>query len=158
MTSIRIASMGDITALAALTALGHQVHADHRPDLFVGGPSREALEALLSDQLMEPHVTFLIAEASDGRALGYAMAEIVERHGSALTVADSVVSLRRIAVDSGASRSGVGSALLDGVREIGRAAGCRRLVTQVWDFNEGALAFYRASGLRPTTRSLDQEI
>ncbi|MFD8757321.1 GNAT family N-acetyltransferase [Kitasatospora sp. NPDC059577] len=158
MTTIRAASADDLVTLAALTAIAHKAHADNRPDLFVGTPSPEALEALLISQLADPHVTFLIAEAPDGQPIGYAMAELIERHGSALTVGDSVISLRQIAVDPSVSRSGVGSALLEEVREIGRAAGCRRLVTQVWDFNAAAHAFYQTSGLRLTTRALDQEL
>lgn len=158
MISIRTASTHDLATLVALNAIVHDVHVQHRPDRFVDAPSSEDLGGLLAGQLSEPQVTFLIAEASDGAAVGYAMARVVALPGSVLGLADSVVSLQQIAVDPSAARSGVGSALLDRVREIGRAAGCRRLVTQVWDFNEGAQAFYQASGLRPMNRMLDQEL
>ncbi|MFJ9895371.1 GNAT family N-acetyltransferase [Streptomyces sp. NPDC091280] len=39
-----------------------------------------------------------------------------------------------------AADMGVGSALLETVREVGRKAGYRRLVTDVWEFNEDARA------------------
>lgn len=158
MIRIRTASTDDLATLVTLNAVVHDVHVHHRPDLFVGAPSSEDLGGLLAGRLSEPQVTFLIAETSDGVAVGYAMARVVALPGSVLGLPDSVVSLQQIAVDPSASRSGVGSALLDGVREIGRTAGCRRLVTQVWDFNEGAQAFYQASGMRPMNRMLDQEL
>ncbi|MFG2495637.1 GNAT family N-acetyltransferase [Streptomyces caniferus] len=158
MISIRAASTDDLALLATLNAIVHDAHVHHRPDLFVSAPSREALEALLVSRLSDPHVTFLIAETPGGDALGYAMARFVIRHGSALTLPDSYISVQQIAVAPSASRSGVGSALLNEVRELGRAAGCRRLVTDVWDFNEGARAFYEASGLRCMNRTLDQEL
>jgi ribosomal protein S18 acetylase RimI-like enzyme len=156
--SIRTASTEDVATLATLNGIVHNAHAQHRPDLFVSAPDPDALEAQLGSQLKDPNVTFLIAETTDGQPVGYAMARLVTRHASALTVPDLVISLQQIAVHPSASRSGVGSALLEEVRELGRAAGCRRLVTEVWDFNEGAYAFYRTAGLRPTTRMLDQEL
>ncbi|WP_157879939.1 GNAT family N-acetyltransferase [Streptomyces natalensis] len=155
--TLRIASSDDLAILTRLNAIVHDAHVRHRPDLFVSTPSRDSLEALLIRQLSDPDTTFLIAETTpDGNALGYAMARVATRHGNALIAPDSVISLEQIAVDPSASRKGVGSALLDAVRDIGRAAGCRRLVTNVWDFNEGALSFYQASGLRPMSRMLDQ--
>ncbi|MEY9845436.1 N-acetyltransferase family protein [Streptacidiphilus sp. MAP5-3] len=156
MVTIRTATTDDVTTLAALNAIVHDLHARARPDVFVTAPATDELEALLAGQLAELGVTFLLAEASDGRAVGYAMARVVERPASALVVRETVVSLQQIAVDPAAARSGVGSALLEHVRVLGRAAGCRRLVTQVWDLNEGAFAFYRAAGLKPVTRTLEQ--
>ena len=158
MISIRTASAGDVPTLATLNGIVHRAHARHRPDLFVSVPATDALEAQLSSQMEDPNITFLIAETTDGRPVGYAMARLVTRHASALTISDQVISLQQIAVDPNAARSGVGSALLDEVRGLGRTAGCRRLVTEVWDFNEGAYAFYQAAGLRPTKRMLDQEL
>ncbi|WP_370115328.1 N-acetyltransferase family protein [Streptacidiphilus sp. MAP12-33] len=158
MITIRVATVDDVAELAALTLVVHAVHTPHRPDLFVAAPSAVGLEALLLSQLAMPELTFLLAQDAAGRPLGYALAEIAERSGSALILADTVVSLRQIAVDPNAGGGGVGSALLEEVRALGRAAGCRRLVTQVWDFNEDAHAFYRKSGLRPMTSALDQEL
>jgi ribosomal protein S18 acetylase RimI-like enzyme len=102
----------------------HDAHAQHRPDRFVSAPAADALEAQLSRQLDDPNVTSLIAETTDGRPTGYAMARLVTRDANALTVPDLVISLQQIAVDPSASRSGVGSAILDEVRELGPTAGC----------------------------------
>ncbi|MGW2921611.1 N-acetyltransferase family protein [Streptomyces angustmyceticus] len=158
MLTLRAASTDDLAALATLHAVVHDTHARHRPDLFTGEPSPDALEALLTTRLSEPDVTFLLAETPGGEALGYAMARVVRREGSTLLRPETFLSLQQIAVAPGASRGGVGSALLEGVRALGRAAGCRRLVTDVWDFNEGARAFYRARGFRPLNSKLEQEL
>ncbi|WP_330457523.1 GNAT family N-acetyltransferase [Streptomyces sp. NBC_00820] len=63
-----------------------------------------------------------------------------------------------LAVDPAASRAGVGTALLDAVRESGRAAGCRRLIVNVWCFNATARSFYEASGLAPMKQRLEQTL
>jgi ribosomal protein S18 acetylase RimI-like enzyme len=155
VTRIRTASTDDVALLATLNNLVHDLHVRHRPDLFVGAPEQEAFFAA---QIADPSITVLIAGTADGTAVGYALARVVKREGSALTSPDMIISLDQIAVSPDAARTGVGSALLEAVREAGRSAGCRRLVTDVWEFNETARAFYRASGLRPMNHLLDQQL
>lgn len=158
MIQIRTAAPGDVVLLASLNHVVHDLHARQRPDLFVESPEAAAVEAFFRAQLADHSVTVLLAEGTEGEALGYALARVKDRPGTALTRSDVIVSLDQIAVVADAARRGVGAALLDAVREVGRAAGCRRLVTDVWHFNVGAREFYQAAGFRPTTVHLDQPL
>ncbi|SEL25074.1 GNAT family N-acetyltransferase [Streptacidiphilus jiangxiensis] len=158
MITIRTASTDDAPLLARLNGIVHELHVAHRPDLFVDSPGQDALEALFRARLGDPSVTAFVADDSDGRSLGYAQARVVSWDASALVQPDRVVSLDQIAVVPEAGGMGVGSALLEAVRDMGRKAGCRRLVTEVWDFNEGARAFYDAAGLQPMNVRLDQPL
>ncbi|MBQ1119830.1 GNAT family N-acetyltransferase [Streptomyces sp. B15] len=76
----------------------------------------------------------LLADGAEGEALGYALARVKDRPGSALEHSEVIVSLDQIAVVPDAARSGVGTALLEAVREVTRgrlpAARHRRLVLQ----------------------------
>ncbi|WP_327679620.1 GNAT family N-acetyltransferase [Kitasatospora sp. NBC_00458] len=153
MTRIRTATTDDAALLAGLNEAVHDLHVRHRPDLFLAAPEAEAAFA---ERLADPSVTVLIAAGDDGEAVGYALARVVQWPGGPFTGPDEVAVLDQLAVSPAAARTGVGSALLEAVRAAGRDAGCRRLVTNVWDFNEDARAFYRASGLRPMNRMLDQ--
>ncbi|WP_043267240.1 GNAT family N-acetyltransferase [Streptomyces sp. CT34] len=155
MTQIRTASTDDVALLATLNAIVHDLHVRHRPDLFVDSPEQEAF---FKAQIADPSVTVLVADGADGRALGYAIVRVINRRGNALIRPDTVISLDQIAVVPDAARTGVGSELLEAVREVGRSAGCRRLVTDVWDFNEEARAFYESSGFRPMNHLLDQQL
>lgn len=156
MIKIRTASSDDASLLAGLSGSVHELHAGHRPDLFIDTPEQDALEAFFQARLTDPSVSAFVADGSDGRTLGYAQARVVSWDSSALVRSDKVVFLDQIAVVPEAVGMGVGSALLEAVREVGRKAGCRRLVTEVWDFNEGARAFYDAAGLRRMKVRLDQ--
>ncbi|AUG76531.1 GNAT family N-acetyltransferase [Kitasatospora sp. MMS16-BH015] len=159
MTIIRVATVE--RDLASLVRLNGQVHAEHarqRPDLFVVEQPTEELAVLLAARLAEPDATCFVAEAPDGTVVGYAFAKVISREANAIVRAARAVMLDQIGVDPAAARAGVGAALLEAVRELGRSAGCGRLVTQVWDFNEGARAFYQAAGLRPMTTMLDQRL
>lgn len=68
------------------------------------------------------------------------------------------VVLEHLAVVAEAARSGVGTALLDAVRAVGGAAGCSHLVTDVWDGNKEAQAFYAAAGFAPMVHRLEQPL
>ncbi|MGW3247375.1 N-acetyltransferase family protein [Streptomyces sp. NPDC001070] len=156
MIKIRTASTDDAPLLASLNGTVHELHVAHRPDLFVDSPEQDALEAFFVARLTDPSTTAFVAETSDGRTVGYAQARVVSWDSSALVRSDLVVVLDQIAVVPDAGGMGVGSALLEAVREVGRKEGCRRLVTEVWDFNEGARAFYDATGFRRMNVRLDQ--
>lgn len=75
-----------------------------------------------------------------------------------LTLPAAVVSMEHLAVDPAGVRSGVGAALVDAVRDVGRRAGCRRLVAGVREFNAAARPFYEAVGLRPMQVRTDQPL
>ncbi|MBO8189262.1 GNAT family N-acetyltransferase [Streptomyces spirodelae] len=158
MIQIRTASSDDVALLASLNQIVHDLHNRHRPDLFLDSPELDAVEGFFRTHIADPSVTVLLAEGAEGEALGYALARVRNRPGTALEHSDIIVSLDQIAVVPDAARSGVGAALLEAVREAGRAAGCRRLVTDVWYFNEGARAFYQAAGLSPMNVRLDQRL
>ncbi|MEV5121243.1 GNAT family N-acetyltransferase [Streptomyces decoyicus] len=158
MIQIRTASSDDVALLATLNHIVHDLHKRHRPDLFLDSPEPDSVEAFFRAQIADPSVTVLLADGTDGKALGYALARVKHRPGSALEHSDIIVSLEQIAVVPAAARNGVGAALLEAVREVGRTAGCRRLVTDVWYFNEGARAFYQAEGFSPMNVRLDQQL
>jgi ribosomal protein S18 acetylase RimI-like enzyme len=155
---IRRATLDDAALLAELNRFVQDIHAEHRPDLFKGDPSSEELTAGFRDLLGRESVRVLIAELPDGRPAGYAMATLNERTGGALTHAGSFILLDHLAVAPEATRRGIGTALLNAVRETGRQAGCTRFMTEVWDFNSTAVAFFEASGFSTAWRRLDQPL
>jgi len=101
-------------------------------------------ETLVELELVAPGRVVLVAEEDDVPT-GYA---------SAAVVAD-VADLTRIAVTPGARRSGLGRALLGDLAERVAALGAERMMLEVADTNEPALALYRAAGFAEITRRRD---
>lgn len=82
-----------------------------------------------------PGLSYLVAE--DGAVFaGYA----------AVSVVDDVAELQRIAVPAAARRLGVGGALVAATAAHARAAGAVRLLLEVHEDNQPALALYAATG------------
>lgn len=83
-----------------------------------------------------PTISWLVAD--DGN--GYAVASYV----------GDVVELQRIGVAAGRRRQGLATGLLDAV--VARAGDAERVVVEVREDNEGALAFYAAHGFTEIAR------
>lgn len=82
-----------------------------------------------------PTIRYLVAEA-DGQIVGHAVASIVA----------DIAELQRIAVDPAHRRTGLATALLDAVVDEARTEDADRLLIEVREDNDGALAFYATRG------------
>jgi [ribosomal protein S18]-alanine N-acetyltransferase len=126
VTAVRPAGPDDLEAVAASEAenLG--------PDAW----SAELVASGIAGQL--PTVRYLVAER-DGRVVGHAVASITGAPGDA-------AELQRVAVTPASRRTGVASALLDAVVSLAVAGRADRLLLEVREDNQAALAFYAARG------------
>ncbi|MFC4786958.1 ribosomal protein S18-alanine N-acetyltransferase [Nocardioides sp. MAHUQ-72] len=88
-----------------------------------------------------PTVRYLVAEA-DGAVVGHAVASVVA----------DVSELQRIAVAATHRRSGLATGLLREVVALARDGGADRLLLEVREDNDGAIAFYAARGFTEIAR------
>jgi [ribosomal protein S18]-alanine N-acetyltransferase len=126
---IRPAEAADVAAIAALEAdnLG--------ADAWSEGLVAEGVSGRL------PTVHYLVAEV-DGTVVGHAAASVVA----------DVAELQRIAVDRAHRRTGLATALLDGVRSLAVDGDADRLLLEVREDNAGAIAFYESQGFAEIAR------
>jgi [ribosomal protein S18]-alanine N-acetyltransferase len=93
-------------------------------------------QAWLTDELTRLDRRYLVAEAADGRVVGFA--------GIALLAGDAHVM--GLAVEPARQRLGWGARLLAGLLEVARAEGCEGVTLEVRSSNLAALALYRRAG------------
>ncbi|MEV0349105.1 GNAT family N-acetyltransferase [Nonomuraea sp. NPDC050680] len=153
---IRAAAAEDARILALLNPHVHAAHAARRPDVYRVDPPEEELTNYFATLLVKDVTRAFIAEID--RPVGYAVAAIVRREENPFLRAESFILLNQLAVDPQAARRGVASQLIEAVRDAGRLEGCRRLLTDVLDFNEGAKAFYAAAGFAELKHVLEQPL
>ena len=121
--TVRPATSDDVAVVATLEA------ANLGLDAWTFGLVEEGVTGAL------PTVRYLVAEV-DGEVVGHAVASVVAE----------IAELQRIAVDPDHRRHGLATALLDAVVDAARGAGADRLLLEVRENNDGAIAFYAAKG------------
>jgi ribosomal-protein-alanine N-acetyltransferase len=126
---IRPATVADVPAIADLEL--DNLGADAWSESLVAAGVRGEL----------PTITYLVAEV-DGRVVGHAVASVVAE----------IAELQRMAVDPPHRRTGLATALLEGVLTLARGGGADRLLLEVREDNTAAIAFYEAAGFEELDR------
>jgi ribosomal protein S18 acetylase RimI-like enzyme len=127
----------------------HALHAEARPAHHNPTPDPDEALAFLRGWLGEEETTALVAFAPDGTALGYLLVGIETRGPTLLRPAQRRGMLHHIAVDQGARRLGIGSALIDAMKAHLRTHGVTRVVAIYATFNTASAALMRKAGLAP---------
>ena len=150
---IRRATTADAELVSALNADVQALHAAALPWRFKPPGPDTFPPAAAGALLARPgHVVF-IAEMA-GKPAGYAYAETIHRAETPFHYAHAMVYLHHISVRPEFRRQGVGNALLEAVRAVGKDQGITLMTAEVWVFNEDARAFFRRNGFSPHTERL----
>jgi ribosomal protein S18 acetylase RimI-like enzyme len=155
--SIRRADPADYQAVCELLAELDALHAEHLPDVFrkTEGPAREwdYYCGLLADD----NVAVFVAEA-DGRVVGLAHVAIREAPAIPIFVPRRYAVVDAIGVRSGFRRRGIGRRLLDAVHAWAVEKGASSVELNVHEFNQEAIAFYRAVGYETLRRQMGRKL
>jgi GNAT superfamily N-acetyltransferase len=150
---VRKAVEKDAAILGALNADVQAIHAAALPWLFKpAGPDTFA-PCEVKPLLAQPENLFFIAEV-DGVAAGYVYAEIQEWPETPFTRRREMIYLHHISVRPAHRRHGVGSALMEAVRNAAAEAGITAVALDVWTFNEEARAFFHRRGFAAYSEKL----
>jgi len=151
---IRRAETRDIPALADLLLQVAEVHRKIRPDLFKAG-CRKYTDEELEDMVGVDQDPIFVAEL-DGQVVGYAFCQHQERRGDNVLHDVTTLYLDDLCVDERARGHAVGRALYEYVVDYARSRGYHNLTLNVWEGNDGAVAFYERLGLKPQKTYLEQ--
>ena len=148
MMRIRRAVGDDADLLARLNEAVQQIHHEARPDLFKPYSFSPELVAVYQARLSDDSLYGFVGEV-DGEPVGYLLALVVERADNPYTVAFRQLSIDEMSVCPEQRSHGYGEALMDAALGIARSLGIRRVVLNVWAFNERAIDFYERQGFKP---------
>ncbi len=147
----------DYEALCRLLEGVDHLHRERLPHLFQATPgparSREYIEGLLAN----PQALVLVAEAG-GDPVGCLLAELRASPPIPIFVPRLTAVIDTLVVASGWRRQGVGRALMEAAHAWAREHGADDLELTVYEFNEGASAFYQALGYEVQLRRLTRRV
>ena len=150
---IRRATLADYDQLCQLFEQGDIQHRNALPRMFRAqpGPARsyDYVAGLLADQ----EQAVIVAE-SGPLLVGVALAQIHRTPDIPILVPRRYAHVGDLVVSEDHRRSGIGSALMRAVRTWAASQGVAEIQLNVWEFNEGALAFYESLGYRTMSRNM----
>lgn len=151
--SIRQATLDDYDPINAVLAEVDALHRVALPHVFrdPGAParSREYIASIIDSQ----DAALLIAECAD-RITGLIHVLIRETRDIPILVPRRYAVIENIVVAESNRRSGVGRALMEAAHRWAQKQGIEQIELGVWEFNQGALAFYEKLGYRTAIRRM----
>lgn len=145
--TVRRAEEKDIPVLKTLLMEVLNIHAQGRPDIFVPNTTKYTDEELVK-MISDPRTPIFVYD-EDGTVLGYAFCIYKERAHSNNMTDIRTLFIDDLCVDAAARGKHVGESLYHYVKDYARANGFYHVTLNVWSFNEKAIGFYEAMGLKP---------
>lgn len=149
---IRKAENGDLTAVNSLLRQVLKVHHTGRPDLFRAEGKKYTDQELL--QIFADPATPVFVCEEGGEVLGYAFCALQHQDSGSLMPLTTLY-IDDICVDESARGRHIGTALFEHVKAFAREKGCHNITLHVWECNPGAMAFYKAMGMKPQYTSME---
>ena len=154
--SVRMAREEDLERVNELRRQVNELHVAGKSEVFKPGFSRE-LQDLVHEIRDDPERELVVAERS-GAVCGYAVLRHVVRPETPFMVERDYLDIDEFGVDETCRRQGVASEMIDFIRAFAAEKGFRRIELNMWEFNEGALAFYEAAGFTTYRRYMEMEL
>lgn len=148
---LQLAQPKDRDSINALAGQVHALHVAWRPDIY------ETVEEMYSQDRFDSAVRDrqLYVAKLENQVVGYVLVKI-RRYDWPGVVNRTVLVLDEICVDEFVRRHGIGTAIMQDVRALGRAFGCTDLQLGVYPQNDSAVSFYQKNGLK--IRSIDMQM
>ena len=140
--TLRPATAADVPRLLQLLTQISLLHHEARPDLFGIGQKYDASEllALINDPM---HWVF-VADVPGMPVAGYAICQQQDPEASRVLCPVRTFYLDDLCVDRACQGQGVGTALMQAVRQEAVRRHCHHLTLHVWQGNDSARTFYEA--------------
>ncbi len=154
---IRKAKKDDFEALAVLYRQIHDLHAEHRPDLYRPGVktimTRERLDAILADVDQQIYVA-----DHDGAAVGFVQATFKDLRSRASSSIEAQAEIQAIGVDASYRGKGIGQTLMAHAESWALAKGAEYIRLGTHAFNKAAQKSYRTAGYEIESISMGKSL
>ena len=151
--TIREAGLEELPRIADLKRQIHEVHVKGRPDLFAPYKDLEAF----AEHSAAKNCSLVLAEMAD-EVVGFAMLQYIERPAGPYMNTRRYLHVEEFCVDENHKRMGIGTKLMEKLKQMAFAKGYSRIELDVWGFNEGAKQFYEAVGMKSYRTFMEMDI
>ena len=150
---IRFAKENELARVNEIRKQVNDVHVEGRPDVFKPGFGKE-----LSDYINviwnDPDQDIVVA-VDDGIICGIAIIHHINKPENPFMFERDFLEIEEFCVDEAHRRKGAATELVSFVKTYAKEKGFERIELNMWEFNQGALAFYEAAGFETYRRYIE---
>lgn len=151
--TIREATPDDFAALGTLLDEIQALHAHALPHVFrAGSVASQGFERARA-ALDNPNMALFVAE-EEGQIVGMVDVRVMQTGDDPLFVPRRYAKIETIVVSAAHQRKGVGRALMERAHRWAHERGLDEVMLGVWEFNQGAIAFYEELGYQTAFRRM----
>ncbi|MBR3032422.1 MAG: GNAT family N-acetyltransferase [Clostridiales bacterium] len=153
---IRFAREDELIRINEMRKQVNDVHVEGKPEVFKPGFSEE-LQNFIYYIWQDPEQDIVVAD-KDGELCGFAIVHHIYKPENPFMYVRDFLDIDEFCVDEHHRREGVATALIDFIKKYAKEKGYHRIELNMWEFNEGALAFYEAAGFETYRRYMEMFI
>ena len=153
MIEVRLAKEKELERVNELRMQVYVLHAAGKPDVFKSG-FQEEVRNYIHMIWNDPEQTIAVAE-KDGTICGFAVLHHINKPENPFMKERDFLDIDEFCVDEAFRRQGIASAMIAFIREFAKEKGFHRIELNMWEFNQGALAFYEAAGFQTYRRYME---
>ena len=153
---IRYAKREELEFVNKLREQVNEVHVKGRPDIFRadGWP---LIESNIYTRFDEDSSGVIVADL-DNEIVGFAVVQYISRPETSFGKARRFYHIEEFGVDENHRRKGIATSLINFAKEDAKKLGFERVELDMWEFNEGALAFYESVGFKTFRRYMESYV
>lgn len=152
---VRRALPGDFAVISGFLYAIAEQHRQGRPDIFkenVQKYSFEEFQNILNDKASP---VFVAADEYSGEIYAHAFCKIKVNEERSVAYGWKSLFIDDLYVDSSVRNSGLGTLVMDHLKEFAAALGCYNIELNVWEFNDHAITFYQNRGFYTQRRQME---
>ena len=149
----RLATERDLERVNELRRQVNDLHVQGKPDVFKPGFSKE-LQDYLYTVWKDPEQNIVVCERA-GTVVGFAVLHHIFKPENPFMRERDFLDIDEFCVDEASRRQGAASEMIDFIRGFAKEKGFHRIELNMWEFNQGALAFYEAVGFTTYRRYME---
>lgn len=152
---VREAISSDYNDISKLNAQVHNLHVENRPDVFmdINNPLiKEHFNNLLN---MNNVKLFVVENTENKRSIAYSIVKVIDTQSISILIQKRLAYIDDFCVDSNYKKNGIGRLLFQHIVDYVTAEGALSLQLVVWEFNKGAMHFYKKMGMSVRNRKME---
>jgi diamine N-acetyltransferase len=155
--SIRPATIDDYDGVALVFDEIDALHRQALPHIFRAVAGHALERAYFESTIADPEMDWIVAEHA-GEIVGFISVRVLHAADRPILAPRHFVEVDSLAVRADHYRAGVGRALMAAAERWVAERGLHEIELSVWEFNQGALAFYEELGYITERRKMRRDI